>query len=292
MMDGTIHIGELKARGATMSDVNVKVEAKNGIIRVDPFSMSLYGGGLSGKVTVNVQEDTPKIKTIQHLEKVQVGPLLNDLGYTDRLEGLANFKADISVKGTEPEKIKKTLSGSGEFTFTDGAIIGFDIARMARNLGAALGLSEKEKPRTEFSEVKGNFTVKNGLLDNPRTYLSSPLLRVEGKGKVNLPKEAIDYRVEPKLVGTLKGQGDTKGRRGLMVPIVISGTFSDPKFRLDISGISQAEAERFVEGLKEGGGDVRTEALEVLKSLTEGEEGEEGSLDELLPGLLPKKKKR
>jgi len=272
VMDGTVRIGHLKVRGANVSDVTLKINAKNGVIRVDPFSMNLYQGTLSGKVMMNAQEDTPRIKTTQNLENVQAGPFLRDLGYTDRLEGLMNFKADISAKGTEPEEIKKTLNGSGEFAFTDGAVVGFDIAQMVRNVKAAFGLDEGEKPRTEFSELRGNFTITNGLLDNPITYLVSPLVRVEGKGKVDLPGETIDYRVEPEFVATLKGQGDTGLISGLMVPVVISGTFSDPKFRADLSGILEEET------LREG-------AVKLLQGLIQGEEDEETAEKEPLKFL-------
>jgi AsmA protein len=300
VMDGTVRVGELKARGATLSDVMLKIKAKDGIILVDPFSMKLYEGALSGKVALNVQQDTPKIKTTQRLENVQAGPLLNDLGYTDKLEGLVNFEADISVEGTEPEEIKKTLNGSGEFAFTDGAIVGFDIAQMVRNVTAALGLGEKKKPRTEFSELKGSFTVKNGVIDNPNTYLGSPLLRVMGKGTLDLPKETIDYRVDPKFVGTLKGQGATGEKPGLMIPVVISGTFSNPKFRADLSGVvgSEAlkeEASKLLEGLTKGEEDdatAVTESLKILQGVTTGEEGTQGGLEELVPGLFPKKEKK
>jgi len=294
VMDGTVRIGKLKVRGANVSDVNLKITAKDGILRVDPLSLNLYQGSLKGRVTMNVQKDTPKIETAQRLENVNAGPLLRDLGYTDRLEGLVNFKADISTRGTESEEIKKTLNGSGEFAFTDGAIKGFDVAQMVRNIGAAFSLGEREKAKTEFSELKGNFTIKNGLVDNPMTYLASPLVRVVAKGKVNLPGETLDYRVEPRAVGTLAGQGDTDVRSGLMVPVVISGTFTEPKFKPDLAGLVKEEtlkeeASKLLEGLagtKEEGAGTAT-----APKVTEGEKAEEGLLEKL-PGLLPLKKKK
>jgi AsmA protein len=298
VMDGTVRVGELRARGATASEVQVKITAENGVIKVDPFSMNFYGGGLSGKMRLNVKQDTPRFKVTQSVKNVQTGLLLKDLGYTDRFEGLMQFKADISAAGTEPELIKKTLNGSGDFAFTDGAIVGFDIAQLARNLTAAFGLGEKKKPRTEFSELKGSFSVKDGLVDNPSTQLSSALLRVLGKGTVDLPSETINYRVEPKLVATMKGQGDAKRRPGLMVPLTISGTFSNPKFSLELGGILEdenlkAEAKKILEGFTEGNGDseaVVTESLKLLEGLTGGEEGK--GLEDLVPGLLKKKKKK
>jgi AsmA protein len=99
VMDGTVRIGRLKVHGAKVSDVILEIrakvsdvileiKAKNGIIRVDPFSMNLYDGALAGNVTLNAQKDMPTIKTSQRLGKVQAGPLLKDLGYADKLEGV------------------------------------------------------------------------------------------------------------------------------------------------------------------------------------------------------------
>ncbi|NIQ39273.1 MAG: AsmA family protein [Proteobacteria bacterium] len=308
VMDGTVRVGRLKARGATVSDVKMTVKAKNGIVRVDPFSMSLYEGALSGNLVLNVQKDTPRFQTAQRLENVQAAPLLKDLGYTDRLEGLTNFKADISAVGTEAEEIKRTLNGSGDFAFTDGAIVGFDIAQMVRNVKAAFGAAEEQKPKTEFSELKGNFTIKNGLVDNPMTYLASPLLRVTAKGKVDLPRESLDYRVEPKFVSTLQGQADTQLRAGLMVPVVISGTFSEPKFRPDLGGLVKeetlkkeaskllegTEASKLLEGIvgeKQESEGTAKETPKTTEGVPESKKPEEGLLEQL-PGLLPLKKKK
>ena len=43
--------------------------------------------------------------------------------------------------------------------------------------------------------------------------------------------------LEKLAVGTIKGQGDEKARSGILVPIIVSGTFAKPKFRPDIKRI-------------------------------------------------------
>jgi AsmA protein len=273
-MDGTVGIGRLKVYGATMSDVKVNITARNGIIKVNPISMNLYKGSLSGNATLNVQEDTPTIKTAQRLERVQAGSLLKDLGYTDKLDGIMNFQLGISAKGTEAGEIRKSLNGSGEFSFTDGALMGLDIAQMIRSAGTVLELAGGETSRTEFSDLKGNFTIKNGLLNNPATYLDSSLLKVVGKGNVDLAKEIIDYRIEPKFAAALKKKGDTKPGSGLMVPIVVSGPLSNPQFRPDLSGIVKEEASKLLQDVlkeegtkKEGRKDAEKKALKLLEGL-------------------------
>jgi AsmA protein len=146
------------------------------------------------------------------------------------------------MAGDNAGLIKKTLNGGGKLVFKDGAIKGIDLASMVRNVKVAFGLAEKpgERPKTDFTELAAPFTIKNGLVHTPQTSLKSPLLRIVASGYADLVKETLDMRVEPKVVGTIKGQGDTQDRSGLMVPVVVSGTFAEPKFRPDLkSAITQ-----------------------------------------------------
>jgi AsmA protein len=141
--------------------------------------------------------------------------------------------------GDTPERIKPTLDGKGRLNFSDGAIKGIDLADMARNVQAAFGVADKpgERPRTDFSELNVPFTLAGGRFQTPDASLASPFLRLRAAGSADLVRETLDFRVEPKLVATIKGQGDTAERSGLMVPILVSGTFAEPTFRPDLEGM-------------------------------------------------------
>jgi AsmA protein len=151
--------------------------------------------------------------------------------------------------GDAPEQIKKTLNGKGDLRFNDGAIVGIDLASMARNVQSAFGGSVQqggERPRTDFTELSIPFTIKKGVTKTPKTSLKSPFIRIIAKGKADLVKETLDFRVEPKAVGTIKGQGDASTRSGLMVPVLVSGTFASPTFRPDLSAAAKQKIENQV----------------------------------------------
>jgi AsmA protein len=57
------------------------------------------------------------------------------------------------------------------------------------------------------------------------------------KGDAHLVEESINMRIEPKFVGTLKGQDDSEQHSGITVPVLVTGSFDDPKFRPDYQGI-------------------------------------------------------
>jgi len=247
VLDGSIRVGKLKAQGAKMQDLYLKVSGKNGRFALKPLTAKLYGGDLSAAGALDVGKDIPKSNIELHAKEIQAGPLLKDVLEKDLLEGKVQAEVALSMAGDEAEAIKKTLNGKGDLLFTDGAIVGIDLAGMIRNAKAAFGLAEKkaERPKTDFSELHSPFTITDGIVDTPNTSLVSPLLRVLVAGKANLVNETLDFRVEPKFVATIKGQGDTKERSGLTVPVLVTGTFSSPKFRPDLKGM-------LTKGLEEG----------------------------------------
>ena len=241
IMDGTVKIGNLTVKKAKISSVLLKIMARDGVINLDPIKMALYDGSFDGKTTVNVKTDTPATNLSVNVQGVQVNPLMKDVMAKDILEGTTKAQLNLSMAGADAAAIKRTLNGKGQLTFNDGAIKGFDLAAMARNTKAAFGLEKKtdQRPKTDFAELSVPFTLTNGLFNTPMSALKSPLIRLEAKGDAHLVDETLDFRVDPKVVASLKGQGDEQQRSGLLVPVIVSGTFSAPQFKPDMEALAK-----------------------------------------------------
>jgi AsmA protein len=242
-------------------------------------------GQVSAAAALDVRQKHPQTDLTLKVEGVQAGPLLRELLKKDFLEGVMQADVKLRSTGDRPDLIKANLSGSGELLFNDGAVKGIDLPGMVRNVKAAFGLAEKggRRPRTDFSELRSRFSIANGVVNNPETSVKSPVLRVKAGGKADLVQEKLDFRVEPTFVATLKGQGDTLERSGIMVPVLVGGTFSAPKFRPDLEGI-----------IKQGLGKELPDTKALQKSLKETVEKEkerlQKDLEKGLQELLPKKK--
>ncbi len=274
LLDGSMRIGTLKAKGMTIEDIILKVNARDGVIRMDPLSAALYQGTIQSDAVVDVTGGAPKSSMSTRMNGIQAGPLVRDLAGKDIIEGGVQGKVQISTVGDQPESIKKNLNGGGDLLFRDGAIVGIDIPGMVRNVKSAFSLEKPsgERPRTDFSEFSAPFTIRNGVAETPGTELKSPLLRVVTTGTADLVNETLDLRVDPKLVATIKGQDDTKDRSGIRVPILVTGTFNEPKFRPDLKGMIEGGLK---EALEEGVRDP-SKLKDMLKSKTD-EDGEEKS---------------
>ncbi len=247
---GKLAVGELKAAQLRSRDISMELNAKDGVVRVYPATASLYEGTYQGDVKLDVRGTRPVISLNETLSGVQVGPLLKDMIDQDRLLGRAEVSAKLTAKGQTPDAFKRTLNGKLSFAFTDGAVKGVNLIRLIRKAQALL----KGKPmpadntpeQTDFSEMRGTATVTNGVIRNNDLLLKSPLLRVDGKGKVSLPDETIDYLVTAKLVGSLEGQGgkELEELKGIAIPVKVSGTFAAPEYQVKLDAVVKDAAKK------------------------------------------------
>ncbi|MGD9217612.1 MAG: AsmA family protein [Desulfobacteraceae bacterium] len=239
VMDARFQIGELKVKNIQIRNMAMTATAKNGIIAMNPLKLDLYQGNITGTSTLDVQQDTPRTAVDISLAGIQSGPLIKDMLDKEMIEGAMTAAVGLKFKGDQPGQIRQSLNGQGSLKFNDGAIVGIDLAGMVRNVQTAFGVGAKpaQKPRTDFAELVLPFTITQGLFKTDNTKMTSPLLRVQAAGTADLPSEAIDMRIVPKFVATIKGQGDTEKRSGLAVPVLVSGNFSKPKFTPDLKAL-------------------------------------------------------
>lgn len=266
---GTVDIGKLKISGTHSEKIHVEINAAKGLIKLAPMSANLYQGQYKGNVALDARGKTLNLSIDENLKGVQAGPLLKDLSGDDKISGVANANVKLTGNGATVDQIKKTLAGNGQFSFTDGALKGVNIAESIRKAKAALKgetLPPTDEPvQTDFSSLTGSFTAKDGIINNQDLVTKAPLLRLSGAGTIDLPKEAINYGLKVVLVGTSKGQGskDLADLKGLTIPVKITGSFDNPKPTVDLASL-------FKEKAKE---EIKEKATEKLKEQLGGELG-------------------
>ena len=240
--NGIARIGKLTKDNLKVSDIVVKVNANGGKVNVKP-SASLYQGKLDSDVTIDASQKTPTLKLDTNLAGVQIEPLLKDMQGEAKLAGATNAKVNVSAVGNTESALKKTLNGTANFSFTDGALVGVNIAQMIREGMAKLkgqSIQKSNEPeQTDFSSLGGSAKITNGVIDNRDFNMQSPLLRATGAGTADLVKEQLDYLLSATIVGSLQGQGgkDLEQLKGVTIPVKITGPFSKPSYKPDLSAV-------------------------------------------------------
>jgi AsmA protein len=294
-LDGRITLGTVKAMNLHVADILVRILAKNGVVSVKPFSASLYDGTLKGQSITDVNTTPATWQEQATLENVQAGPLLKDLTGTDRVLGTTVVKYDITGAGLTPANIKKTLTGTASFAFTDGAVNGINVAKMLRDAFNTLKgkKAESDEPlRTDFAELLGSARITNGHIVNDDLLMKSPLLRVTGKGWADLPQDNLDYLATVTVVGTLKGQdgASIEELTGVPLPIRAKGSLADPSISLDVKALAEALLKgTFKQGTKDLEDSLRKSVLGGASSSDSATGSTDGDTEKKSPGSVLKK---
>ena len=245
--------------------------------------MALYEGAATGTFDLALSNGVPAIEQQFQLNGLSALPFLSAVADFDQLEGKANAQFDLSTSGDSELALVRTLNGKGSVSFTDGAIVGLNIAGMVRNAAAAfLDSSAAERRKTDFGELSGSFVIRDGILTNDDMRLQAPVLRINGRGQVDLPARTVNYLIEPKAAATLEGQGGSQDAAGVLVPVAIQGPWDDLSYKPDLSGVLDA-ALKSPEALKEEAKRLGSSAKDVKRALEDA--AKKGDADALIQGL-------
>ncbi|MCC5963303.1 MAG: AsmA family protein [Rhodobacteraceae bacterium] len=206
--------------------------------------VALFGGVMTGEFVMNNRSGL-SVGGDLRLRDVDLLPLLTDLADYRRLQGSASADLQFLGVGNTMHDIMNSLRGEGALRFAQGEIIGFDLAGMLRNLDMSyMG----EGNRTVYQSINGTFSIADGVLRNDDLRLDSSRLSVTGRGSVGLGARTLDYRIVPAALRDAETEL-------LRVPLMITGPWDAPRFRLDIEAMAQerlrVEQERLEEIARE-----------------------------------------
>ncbi len=246
-VDGTVLIDSLTINKLHAEAVQLKIRGRDGKLNVDQQIGRFYDGLQKGNLAIDASGQTAQLKVTQQISRILSGPLLMDLIGDDKLLGSGDLNLNLSSQGVSLNQIKRALSGKIDFDFRDGAVKGFNLAKMIRDARAKLSGENvaiaNEPEQTDFSELIGQATITGGVVTNQQLLAKSPYLRVEGSGKANLIQEDLDYTIRPVVVNTSQGQGGKglEDLEGIPIPVRIHGSWSDPQFNIQLAQILEEQ---------------------------------------------------
>lgn len=246
--------GKVKLGPATAS-----LSVADGVAKLSIPQATFYDGVISANVTANGAGSVPAIELAAAMEGVQAFPLMSDAAGFEQIEG--RFKANIQVAGAgaDGQSFAKSLNGPVSVVVSDGALRGIDVVGVVRNLRSVIGsgYAQDTSAKTEFSELSIAVNIANGVASTDNIRVLGPFVRMSGAGNVDLAAQTIDMRLDPRVVGSLDGQGGDFDVSGLGMPIIVKGPLSRPSIYPDISHIL-ADPNRALQALAEMGGGIGT----------------------------------
>lgn len=254
-VDVSLAAPSLRMGGLVLGAQTARMTLTDGRAVITLPAVAGYDGSFSGTLVANAR-GAGSVRADLAFAGIDLQSLLRDVARTDRLIARADGRIAVVAGAASVARMMTTLQGDGEIRLGKGELRGLDLLGMLRTLDTGY---VGEGQRTIFDSVVAPFTIAEGVLRADRTLLVAPYLRVEGNGTVAIGQRMLDYRLLPVALEKPDGTG------GVKVPLMITGPWAEPRFRLDLDALTrpklEAERARAEERVKEA---LRREAEERL----------------------------
>ncbi|WP_031552779.1 AsmA family protein [Parvularcula oceani] len=211
--------------------------------------LALYGGSGEGTLRVDAAGPTQTVAAQFALSGVDAAAFARNVMDVSRVAGTADLSLDLATAGDSQADFVRNLSGDFGAELTDGVITGVDLGTIARSaLGVANSLRQGQlnlaavtsafatvsdgalgaEEETPFASLVVDLDLTEGVAQTGRLALEGPFYSVTGEGSANLPNQTVRLVLRPSVSAE-----DGAARRELIAPILVTGTFSDPKIGVD-----------------------------------------------------------
>lgn len=209
---------------------SVQVKLAEGVLTLDPLELGVAGGRLGGAIRIDGSKKPADIRASLDARGMQLARLFPKLETTGnsvgRLDGRINLSGSGSTVANWLGGVSgdvAVISGRGQFgnlipvfaTLVGGDIIKF-MLRGDRNV-------ELRCAALAFDVNKGLMTGRTLVVDTTNAVFIAT-------GQANLATEGLDFVVRP--------EPKSKSILSIRTPLVVSGTFADPKGGLEIAPLA------------------------------------------------------
>lgn len=248
-LDATFKAGLVKINGLTLTDLDARAVARDGVLTLQPFGAALYGGQVRGTARLDARQSPATFSLEQSLSALQMLPFVQDLAGFNRLTGIAQLGTKLTTTAASTAGLMSGLNGELSFDVADGALKGVNLwyeIQRANALARGRPAPQRTSADTEFRQLKGTAVIRDGLVVNQDLVGGLPFLGLTGRGEINLVEAALDYRLNATVIREAvdEATGERSELAGASLPLRLSGSLDSPSVSVDIGGLARDRLEQ------------------------------------------------
>jgi len=202
----------------------------HGLLVVDPLSLSLPQGAISGKVRLDARGPIPITAIDLALARAQVQELLPATSGPAPFEGTLEARARLTGVGDSVRSAAANANGTLAVAVPQGQMRRLFAELLGLDVGKSLFyyLSKDQAP-TPVRCAVAEFHAQGGMLTATRLVVDTDVVHAEGHGTIDLRNETLNLAIsgKPKHFTLLR----------ISAPITLKGRLDDPKLGIDFSRI-------------------------------------------------------
>lgn len=238
---GNLYADRLKFDQMKIEEINTKWNVKNGRFSAPVVNAKIYGGHLSGRITVDIEESYLPYRSELKLTKLDFGEFLYD-ATKKKVTVYGTMDSEISVCGLAMKP--DSVDGFGSVKIYDAGLGPMPIVTpLLGNLYMSLENYFPNKYKININSFSMDFLVKDRRIESENIALGSKVAAINAAGYVDFDGK-IDFSLQNELrdpPGDEFSGWQISLRRAItelgrnLGKARVSGTFSDPQWDFDFS---------------------------------------------------------
>jgi uncharacterized protein involved in outer membrane biogenesis len=149
------------------------------------------------------------------------------------------------------DAIARSLNGAVNLNLTKGHIAGVNVLNELSTIGKFVGYSMNPQNATQIEKLSGDLRIVDGVANTNNLQLQMDAGSLAAAGSMNLVNETLNLKSTAVLNGGTSQKAGGKGIGGFMqtalangngelvIPAIVTGTFSHPHFAPDVAQMAQ-----------------------------------------------------
>jgi hypothetical protein len=219
-----------------LDDVVLDILLKSGNLEVKPFNFSIGGGKADIQLALNSQEQPAGLAANLAVDQLEIGPMLDKLGYQRSVEGILDANINLTSAGNSVAALMAALNGDTRIAMGNGKAASRYLELLEKYLGSGiLRMVNPFEEKRKFTPVNcfvNSITVTDGLADI-KILLDTDRTSIIGAGNINLKTEALNLGIKPTPKKGAMPANISFSFKELSQPFKLGGTLAAPTLAID-----------------------------------------------------------
>ena len=209
--------------------VTIGAKLNDGLLNLNPITLSLPQGQLNGTAALNARGATPVTDVDIRLSNVQLANYIPAVGGSKPLDGTLAARAKLHGVGDSVHRAAASSNGQVTVLIPGGHLRQAFAELLGVDASAGLfQLLRKDTHDTDLRCAVADFRVQNGVMQAQRITIDTDVVVVNGQGNINLGDETLAL--------SFKGRPTHFRLTRLNVPLTVGGRLNAPKFGVNPTG--------------------------------------------------------
>lgn len=196
-------------RGLAIQNLDLQATNRLGDVQLSALTGQMGAGTFSLPGTLNSTQQQLQVSFSPELKNIQLGDLLSAYNLPKALTGSFSMRGKLSGKGLTLEDFNSNWQGEAQMSMNDAHLNGLNIQQLVqqavvRSSNRVQGMQRYET-YSQIQQMQAYGKLRDGQLSLENLSAQSPMMNVQGQGKVNFAQQQADMKLLVRVTGGWQG---------------------------------------------------------------------------------------